>query len=367
MARRSWIGLAGLAALVIGAALAQDSAGPPGFSDLAIGQAAANRHAGPRHVPALTLPVPTAEVSPVLQEEIAAPYAPFDLDPKTPAAWKRLVGELSLITALRLPYMREKLGVGVEEKTITGVRTYLATPRTVRPETAARLLVHIHGGGYVFFPGEVATVEAVLMAGLGGYRVQSIDYRMPPDHPFPAALDDVVAVWKQAVTLARPQDIAVFGTSAGGGLAMALLLRAKDENLPLPGALGLGTPWADLGKVGDSFVHNEWADNVLVSYDAMVGKATRLYAGDHDLTEPYISPIYGDLSGFPPTILVSDTRDLFLSNTVRTHRKLRRAGVIADLNVYEGMSHGQFHRLDMQETHEVFTEMAAFFDRHLGR
>ncbi|MDQ8003130.1 MAG: alpha/beta hydrolase, partial [Pseudomonadota bacterium] len=93
-----------------------------------------------------------------------------------------------------------------------------------------------------------------------------------------------------------------------------------------------------------------------------------LYANGRDLKDPQLSPIYGDFAGFPPAILTSGTRDLFLSNTVRTHRKLRRAGVEADLNVYEGQSHAQYGlNPDAPETREAFTDIARFFDRHLGR
>ncbi|MGH6911738.1 MAG: alpha/beta hydrolase, partial [Phenylobacterium sp.] len=113
---------------------------------------------------------------------------------------------------------------------------------------------------------------------------------------------------------------------------------------------------------------NEWIDNVLVTWDGWLGRAARLYANGRDLKDPHISPIYGDFAGFPPTILTSGTRDLFLSNTVRTHRKLRRAGVEADLNVYEGQWHAQYgFDMTAPEIREAFTDIARFFDRHLGK
>jgi epsilon-lactone hydrolase len=104
-----------------------------------------------------------------------------------------------------------------------------------------------------------------------------------------------------------------------------------------------------------------------VTWDGWLGRAAKLYANGASLKTPYISPIYGDFKGFPPTILTTGTRDLFLSNTVRTHRKLRRAGVVADLNVYEGMSHAQYQfNVDAPETKEAFTDIARFFGRYLG-
>src|SRR6202044_3196769 len=134
---------------------------------------------------------------------------------------------------------------------------------------------------------------------------------------------------------------AIVGTSTGGGMTLAMILRAKQEGLALPAAIAPGTPWADLTDTGDSYKTNEWVDNVLISAHGLLGDAARLYAGGHDLKDPMLSPIYGDFHGLPPAILTSGTRDLFLSNTVRTHRKLRRAGVEAQLQVFEGMSHAQ--------------------------
>ena len=207
-----------------------------------------------------------------------------------------------------------------------------------------------------------------MMAGFGGFKVVSVDYRMPPDYPYPASMDDATAVWRELVKTNDPRKMAVFGTSTGGAMTLALVLRAKAAQLPLPAALAPGTPWSDIAKVGDTYLTNEWIDNVLVTWDGFLGRAALLYAAGHDLKDPIISPIYGDFTGFPPTILTSGTRDLFLSNTVRTHRKLRRAGIVAELHVYEGQSHGGYQRdVEAPETREAFGEIAAFFDRHLAK
>jgi len=120
--------------------------------------------------------------------------------------------------------------------------------------------------------------------------------------------------------------MAIVGTSTGGGMTLAMILRAKQEGLALPAAIAPGTPWSDLTETGDSYKTNEWLDNVLVSYSGYLSHAAALYANGHDMKDPQLSPIYGDFHGFPPAILTTGTRDLFLSNTVRTHRKLREAG-----------------------------------------
>jgi len=116
-----------------------------------------------------------------------------------------------------------------------------------------------------------------------------------------------------------------------------------------------------------SYKTNEWLDNILVSYDGYLTRAAQLYANGHDLKDPQLSRIYGDFHGFPPTILTSGTRDLFLSNTVRTHRKLRQAAVEAVLEVFEGISHGQYLVPEAPETKEAFAEITRFLDAHLGK
>jgi monoterpene epsilon-lactone hydrolase len=337
------------------------------YEELAKSEAAANADNGKRVAPVKSMGNPADDVSPEMQALIGAPYPPhFNADPKTSAEWKELIDRRAKLSIANVPAMKEKLGVTVEETTIAGVHCFVVTPARISPENRRRLLVHVHGGGYVFGPGEAALPEAIMMAGFGGFKVISVDYRMPPDFPYPAAMDDAMAVWKDLVETNDPRRLAIFGTSTGGAMTLAMVLRARDEKLPLPGAIAPGTPWSDIARVGDTYASNEWVDNVLVTWDGWLGRAAKLYANGVSLKNPYISPIYGDFKGFPPTILTSGTRDLFLSNTVRTHRKLRRAGVTADLNVYEGQSHAQYQfNINAPETREAFTDIARFFDRHL--
>jgi epsilon-lactone hydrolase len=162
--------------------------------------------------------------------------------------------------------------------------------------------------------------------------------------------------------------MAIFGTSAGGALTLEMILRAKQEGLPLPAAIAPSTPMSDVTKTGDIFNTNAMLDNVLVSSDGFCDAAGKFYANGHDLADPLLSPVYGDMHGFPTANLASGTRDLLLSNTVRVHRKLRQAGVEASLQIYEGQSHGAYGRDDKApETKEAFEEIAAFFDRHLAK
>ena len=329
---------------------------------------AAQAFAQTREVPAKTLPVPDT-VSPQIQKLIAAPLSPtYNQIPASNEEWKKQIRGVEEATAKGLPALREALKVKVEPTTLDGVKAYIVTPETIAPQNRNRLLVHVHGGCFASFSGESATVEAIYMAGFGGYRVISVDYRTPPDHPYPAPLDDAMTAWKAATKMANPKNMAIFGSSAGGNLTLAMVLRAKRDGLPLPAAIAPGTPMSDLTGAGDSFQTNAMVDNVLVAYGANCDKRAALYAAGHDLKDPLLSPVYGDLRGFPPAILTTGTRDLLLSNTVRVHRKLRQAGVEALLQVYEGQSHAQYYRdPSAPESREAFEEIARFFDKHLGK
>jgi monoterpene epsilon-lactone hydrolase len=321
-------------------------------------------------VPAKSLPAPTtSDISPEMQKLIAAPLNPNwnDLwktgDEARAFAVKQAAGVL-----IGLDAMKERMQVSVEPATINGVKAYVITPKNLPAENKDKVLIHVHGGCYVLFPGESGTTEALMMAGIGHYKVISVDYRMPPEAYFPAALDDAVAVYKGVLKDTSPKNVAFFGTSAGGALTLEMVLRAREQGLPVPGAIAPGTPMSDVTKHGDTFYTNEKVDNILVSRDGFCDAATVIYAKGHDLADPLLSPVNGDMHGFPPAILTTGTRDLLLSNTVRVHRKLRRAGVEAELVVFEGQSHAQYQFDDrVPETKEAFGEIANFFGKHLGR
>jgi monoterpene epsilon-lactone hydrolase len=319
-------------------------------------------------VPARSVPVP-GTVSPQLAKIIGAPLRNnWNVLPKTGEEWKPVAEAGAAGTIKNIPGMMERLHVKVEKTTIDGVRAFILTPDVIAPENRNRLLIHVHGGCYVLNPGEAALPEALFMAGFGHFKVIAVDYRMPPEAYFPAALDDGLTVYKDAIKTTNPKNIAIFGSSAGGALTLEMVLKAKQDGLPLPGAIAPGTPMSDVTKVGDTFITNAMLDNVLVSPDGFCDAATKVYANGHDLKDPLLSPVYGDMKGFPPTILTSGTRDLLLSNTVRVHRKLRQAGVDAALQVFEGQSHAHYYRDDTApESKEAFEEIAAFFDKHLGK
>ncbi len=265
-----------------------------------------------------------------------------------------------------LEQMASGFGLSIEKDEIEGVPVYRVTPNKLDPAHTDHLFLHVHGGAHVLGGGDAAASEAALVAARAGIPALSVDYRMPPKHPFPAAVDDVVKVYRHLLESRSAKSIAIGGTSTGGGLSLASVHRFRALGLETPGAIYAGTPWADLTKTGDTLFTNEGLDRVLVTYDGLLLAAARLYADGHDLKDPLISPVYGDFAGFPPTYLITGTRDLFLSDTARTHRKLRAAGVVADLHVYEGVAHADYLILtESPESKDVFAEVGAFFKKHL--
>ena len=318
-------------------------------------------------VPAKTLPVPKTP-SPQTQKLISAPLWPgWKVLPRSVEEWTQVITARAAAALKTLPGLIERMKVDVEKTTIDGVRAFIVTPKSVPPRNRNRVLIHLHGGCYVLSPGEAGLSEAVMMAGLGGFRVIAVDYRMPPEAHFPAAVDDGFAVFKQVLRTTDPKRTAIFGTSAGGALTLAIVLRAKHEGIPLPAAIAPGSPMSDVTGVGDTFHTNQFVDNVLVSRDGFCQWAAQYYAAGHDMKDPLISPVYGDMAGFPPTILTSGTRDLLLSNTVRVHRKLRQAGVEASLQIFEGQSHAQYLFDDgAPESKEAFAEISDFFEKHMA-
>jgi prepilin-type processing-associated H-X9-DG protein len=248
----------------------------------------------------------------------------------------------------------------VEDREIDGVPVYVLTPRGLAAEDR-RVFLEIHGGALVMGDGECCRTMARASIPRSGVTTWAVDYRMPPDHPYPAPLDDCVAVYRALLQDHDATEVIVGGSSAGGNLAAALILRARDEGLPLPAAAVLLTPEVDLTESGDSFRANLGLDSVLTS---SLMPANLLYADGHDLAHPYVSPLFGDFTkGFPPTFLQAGTRDLFLSNAVRMHRALRAAGVEADLHVLEAAPHGGFFGTAPEDA-ELDREVRRFVDEH---
>ena len=339
------------------------------FGFLAVAGAAVHAAEGDWQIASRTL-APPQGASSALQEAVAqTPALPVmqrkAVQPASAEEWRAMIAQFSNQTDLEA--LAAQANVTIEAGETGGVATYRVTPKGgARPPHQDHLFLYIHGGAYVFGGGDAAVPEAAVISAFAGIPSVAVDYRMPPDHPFPAAVDDVVAVYRELLKDLSPGQIAIGGTSAGGGLSLAAIHRMKSLDLPVPGAAYLGTPWADLTDTSDSLHTLEGIDRILVTYDGMLASAAKLYAADTPLTDPLISPVYGDFSGFPPTYLVTGTRDMLLSDTARVHRKLKAAGVVADLNVYEGLSHAEYMMLVGAPEHlQTYGELARFLATHL--
>jgi acetyl esterase/lipase len=259
---------------------------------------------------------------------------------------------------------RKLYPVSVEEKTIGGVRCDVIAPLAIPAEKRNRVLLNVHGGGFNADSGSL--VEGVPIANLTQTTVVSVYYRLAPEHPFPAAVDDTVAVYKDLLKTYAARNMGLFGTSAGAILTVEVAVRLRRDGLPLPAALGVFSGTGDLSQAGDS--EALYAVSGLCGPLRVPSKSSHLsgYVGSTNPTDPLLSPLYADLRGFPPTLFVTSTRDLLLSGTTILHRAFLRAGVDGQLVVFEALPHAFWYDYHLPETKEALHIMARFFNQKLG-
>lgn len=316
----------------------------------------------PVSITARDIPAP-ATISPAarqaLSDSAALPSLPR-LDPGDLPAWRSAIADSNARWAGMAADLLAGCTAVTETREIAGVTCYISTPAGA---ASAATYLYFHGGAFVFGAGAFAGALGALAAQKLGVTTVSVDYRMPPDHPFPAAPEDGVAVYRALIAEQDPARIVIGGSSAGGNIAAATTLMIRDQGLPLPAATILLTPEVDLTEAGDTFQTNIALDVVLKKG---LPECNALYAAGHDLTDPYLSPLFADFTkGFPPTLVQSGTRDLFLSNSVMIHRKLREAGIEAELHVWEAMPHGGFGFGNAPENAEVDREVARFIRKYV--
>jgi epsilon-lactone hydrolase len=281
--------------------------------------------------------------------------------PEDIAGWRALVASFDRTYLELMQPTLQTAAVTFEKTKINKIVVYEGRLNTPARVTPSWVNMSLHGGALVFCGGKAVAVDAVLAVIRTGCLSFSVDYRMPPEGPFPAGLDDCIAVYRGLLENYAPETIVISGRSAGGNLAAAATLKLRDLGLPLPGAIILLTPEVDLTESGDTF---QTMRNIDVVLKSGLPEANALYARGHDLADPYVSPLFGDFRrGFPPTFIQAGTRDLFLSNSVRMHRALRSAGVPAELHVWDAMPHGGFGGA-APEDQEVWTEIRQFLASH---
>jgi epsilon-lactone hydrolase len=260
----------------------------------------------------------------------------------------------------------KRFPVHIEQKTIGGVLTDVITPLETPAKNRDLVLINLHGGGFNSDSG--SRIEGDPIANLAKIKVIGVYYRLAPEHPFPAAVDDIVSVYKALLQTYKPHNIGIYGTSAGAILTAEVAVKLKQLNLPLPAALGFFSGLTDFSRVGDS--------RQLFTLDGFPGDLQPIYpghlpddqyVGHTDRKDPVLSPYYADLHGMPPTLLVTGTRDMLLSATSIFDRALLRAGDQTQLVVFEAMPHAFWYHFDFPETTEALQLMAKFFNQHLGK
>ena len=226
-------------------------------------------------------------------------------------------------------------GMSLETVDSGGVRGEWHKPSAIED---GRTVLFFHGGGYVFGSPKSHRALTFRFGELSAAQVFSSDYRLAPEHPFPAAVEDGLAalkwVYEQGV---EPANLTIAGDSAGGGLSLAVMLAAKQEKAPLPAAAVLYSPFTDLAVTGNSMVSNEKTD-AMFKRDYIVGGAAR-YLGEADAKDPLASPLYGDLSGLPPMLIFASDSEVLLDDSVRLHERAGAAGVDSTLIVEHGLPH----------------------------
>ena len=319
-------------------------------------------------VRARAIPVPKT-ISPQAQQFLArasarmGPNAPVlpsppPLDDK--AAWKAYIAATDKMLAPMTERKLANAAASFVRKTIGGANVCVGTPKTMLHPDRAH--IHIHGGAWTIGGGPAVEGDAVTTATESGCTAFAVDYRMPPDFPFPAALDDCLATYREVIKSYDPKKVVISGVSSGGTLCGAVLLKIRDVGLPMPAAAVMLTPVTDLSQLSDSWSTNMGIDPIVTRHTYA---QNALYAPGHDIKDPYLSPLFGDFTkGFPPTFLQSGTRDILLSDTVLMHQALLKAGVEAELHVWEAMPHAGFGG-DTPEDREVQDRVRRFIDKHL--
>lgn len=253
----------------------------------------------------------------------------------------------------------------VVDTTIAGVPVHIVTPEDMPEANRDKVLLNLHGGGFNSDSGSYT--ESIPIASYAHIKVVAVLYRLAPEHPFPAAVDDSVAVYKELLKTYKPDHIVIYGTSAGAILTAEVAAKLKQLGLPLPAALGIFSGMGDFARPGDSIAM--YALRGLAGHldPPAPGAHDPYYVASTDAKDPILSPIYGDLRGLPPTLFITSGRDLLLSGTINLHRAYLNAGVDAQLVVYDALPHAFWYDPQLPEAIEANHIMAEFFVKHLRK
>ena len=268
-----------------------------------------------------------------------------------------------------LDYDNATFALDRKDESIAGVHAYVYVPKArIAPKNSKRVLINLHGGGFSgCWPG-CAELESIPISALMKIKVVSVDYREGPSYKFPAASEDVAKVYQELLKTYKAKNIGIYGCSAGGMLTAMSLAWFQAHHLPTPGAAGIYCASAG-GAGGDaSYIAFPLGEARIPA--ASPSNSTPLgYLSAADPKDPLVAPIkFPDvLAKFPPTLLITATRDFAMSGALNTNIALSKAGVDSELYVWDGLFHGFFYNAEVPESKDAFNIMIKFFDRHLGK
>lgn len=266
--------------------------------------------------------------------------------------------------------LREMYPIIMEEGVLGGVKveTFIP-PEGIDDKNKNRVLINLHGGSFCTGAGTATHLESIPVAALGKIKVVSVDYRMAPEHRFPAATDDVVAVYEALLQDYSPENIGLYGASAGAILSSQTLVRLQQEGIPLPAAVGMiaggaTPPVGDSVAIGDAIYKAAFGPDV--DLNAVLDME---YFHGTTVSDPKVTPAASDtlMSAFPPSLLAASTLDSLLSSVVATHSQLNGLGVETELHVWEGLEHVFHYNPRLPESEALQRVIVRFFDQHLGR
>lgn len=229
-----------------------------------------------------------------------------------------------------------------------------------------KVVIYLHGGAYTLGNAYSSLITAVPMANDSNLHIIDVDYALAPQKPWPAAQNQVIAIYQQLIKSGfKPKQIGFLGDSAGGSLVISTLLKLQDSKLPLPAVAVAWSPWADISQHGDSYQTLKNAETAY-TYDKQLSNCALAYAPESQWSNPYISPVYGKFTpNFPPTLIQGGTKEIFLSNFVRLYQNMDQSGAKVKLDLYEGMWHVFQGDYTLPEAAAARKKTAAFLSQYL--
>jgi monoterpene epsilon-lactone hydrolase len=339
---------------------------------------------GTAHLPALDVPL-----SSYMSEQAKEAFIKAALQPLDAEAWgKQPISKVRVLYDGALQKFLDRASVlypvRIEERKVAGVSTRMITPKDGVPlDHRARVLLNLHGGGFFMGEGNEALLESIPIAGLGKYKVITVNYREGPEYRFPAASEDVASVYRELLKEYKSSDIGIYGCSAGGTLSAMAIAWFQREGLPAPGAIGIFGAGAFGSFYGAPATPGTWGGDSRFTAPPLVGDKPlppgpngapsipadmSAYLSNANLADPLVSPALSPtvLAKFPTTLLITGTRAYDMSAAIQTQRELTNAGVAADLHLWDGMGHCFFFDVDLPESQEAFSVITKFFNTHLG-